>query len=387
LVRSYLTLLRIPDVAKLTAWQLFARLPLGMLSLAILLHVQATSGSYAQAGVVVACVSVAEAIVMPVTARLTGSHGVVVVTMLAALTNGAAMIGLAVAPPNLVLTCALGAAVGASVPPLMPVIRALYPQLVPADVVRALFALDTSAQELIWVVGPVAATFLATAVNTSAPLFLCAAVTIVGSAGFLRGLKKRRPSIARNESAFGRILIQKPVLLAMGTSLTLVASYMALEVGVVTEHGRDVLAGVAIGLSSLGSLIGGIVLGHRHWGIRGLVTMLLVVAAGTAVTGLVDPFAFQMVALFCSGFGFAPALAALYLMVSSGVEEHAATETFGWLNTGALAGAAIGTALGGVASDAHGATGAYAVATLLAVLAALGPPVLRLFGPIRGLSA
>lgn len=387
-MRSYLVLLRTPDVARLTAWQLFARLPLGMLSLAILLHVQATSGSYAQAGVVVACVSVAEAIVMPVTARMTGSHGVVLVTLTAALINGAAMIGLAVSPSNPFLMCALGAAVGASVPPLMPVVRALYPQLVPADVVRNLFALDTAAQELIWVVGPVAATFLATAVSTAAPLFLSAGVTVVGTAGFLHGLKKRRPTIARNESAFGRMLIQKPVVLAMVTSLTLVASYMALEVGVVTEYGRDgVVAGVAIGLSSLGSLIGGIALGHRHWGMRGVVTMLLVVAAGTAVTGLVDPLAFQMVALFCSGFGFAPALAAVYLMVSSGVEEHAATETFGWLNTGALAGAAIGTAIGGVASDAYGASGAYAVATILAVLAALGPPVLRLAGRIRGLSA
>lgn len=387
-MRSYLALLRIPGVVRITAWQLFTRLPLGMLSLAILLHVQAATGSYGQAGAVVACVSVGEAVVMPLTSRLTGVFGVARVVLPAALVNGGAMIALATAPPNPFLLCALGAVLGASVPPVMPVVRALYPQLVPGDVVRALFALDTAAQELIWVVGPVAATLLSTWVSTPSPLIATAAITVTGSIGFLLSLSQRKPRIVRNQSVFGRVLLYKQVVLAMVASLALVASFLALEVGVVAQYDGDgVIVGIAIAISSVGSLLGGILLGHRHLGLTGLVAMMLIVFTGTALIGVLPTLWLQLVVLFASGFGFAPALATIYLMVSSGVEEHIATEAFGWLNTGALAGAAIGTALAGMATDTFGAEGAYLIATILALIAAISPLVVRLAGPIQGLTA
>lgn len=386
-MRSYLALLRIPGIVRITAWQLFTRLPLGMLSLAILLHVQAATGSYGRAGAVVACVSVGEAVVMPFSARLTGVFGVSPVVLSAAVINGAAMVALATVAPNPYLLCALGATVGASVPPVMPVVRALYPQLVPEDVVRALFALDTAAQELIWVVGPVAATLLSTSVSSPSPLFATAAITVVGSIGFVSSLSRRKPRIVRNRSVFGRVLLYKQVVLAMVASLALVASFLALEVGVVAQYDGDgVIVGFAIAISSIGSLLGGILLGHRHLGLSGLVAMMFVVFTGTALIGVISALWLQLLVLFASGFGFAPALATIYLMVSGGVEEDIATEAFGWLNTGALAGAAVGTALAGVATDSFGAEGAYLIATILALIAAVSPLVVRLAGPIGGLT-
>jgi MFS family permease len=95
----------------------------------------------------------------------------------------------------------------------------------------------------------------------------------------------------------------------------------------------------------------------------------------------------QFVALFVAGFGFAPAMAVLYHAVSRGVAESAAAEAFGWLNTGALAGGAAGTAVSGVLNDAWGPIGSYAVAFALAVGAAVSPLVARLAGPVRGFSA
>ncbi|OMC03016.1 hypothetical protein A5734_13170 [Mycolicibacterium fortuitum] len=63
-MRVYRDVLRAPGVLNVTASQLFARLPLGMLNLAILLHVQSKTGAYALAGAAVACVSVGEAVAM-----------------------------------------------------------------------------------------------------------------------------------------------------------------------------------------------------------------------------------------------------------------------------------------------------------------------------------
>ncbi len=386
-MRAYRDLLRVPGVLNVTASQLFARLPQGMLSLAILLHVQGLTSSYALAGAVVACVSIGEAVAMPVTARLAGRAGMVPTLVASAAVNGLSLLMLAAAGSSALLLMALGLLIGASVPPLMPVVRALYPQMVPRDGVRALFALDTTAQELIWVVGPVLATFLASAVSTALPLILSAAVTVLGTTWFLLGARRFRPTISQQKAAFGGVLASRAVLLAMVASLALVASFMALEVGIVADMGRDgVTAGAAIAVASVGSLLGGLTFGHRRLGLGGVVAALAVVAIGTVLFGVADGLVLQFAALFVSGCGFAPAMSSLYLMVSREIEEHVATEAFGWLSSAALVGGAIGTATGGIAVDAYGAHGAVMVATLLAVVAALSPVVARATGPLRGLA-
>jgi hypothetical protein len=297
------------------------------------------------------------------------------------------MLALAFADPSSIVQMLTGVLIGASVPPLIPVCRALYPQMVPRDAVRALFALDTTAQELIWVVGPVAATILASAVSTAAPLILSAGVTIGGTGWFLLSARSFRPRIGRSTSAFGKVLASRAVLLAMVASLALVASFMALEVGVVAAFGDNgVMAGAAIAVASLGSLVGGLAFGHRRIGMVGVVAALALVALGVALFGVVEHPALQFVALFVSGFGFAPAMSALYIMVSQEIAEHAASEAFGWLTSAALAGGAIGTAIAGVATDVYGPGGAIAVSVALAAFAAVSPLIARIAGPLHGLA-
>lgn len=384
-MRAYRDVLRAPGVLNVTASQLFARLPLGMLNLAILLHVQSKTGSYALAGAAVACVSVGEAVAMPISARLAG-RAMTATLVVAALANGAAMLAMAFAGASAALLLMLGVVIGGSVPPLMPVVRALYPQLVPCDGVRALFAFDTTAQELIWVVGPVATTFLASALSTAIPLAASALVTVAGTGWFLLSARRLRPTAPKGASAFGRVMANRAVILAMVASLALVASFMALEVGIVAALGRDGLtAGLAIAVASVGSLIGGLVFGHRRFGLAGLVVALATVAIGTGVFGIVGNVAWEFVALFVSGLGFAPAMSALYLMVSREIADHSATEAFGWLNSAALVGGAMGTAIAGVAADVYGAAGPVVVSTVLAALAACSPLVARMGGPLRGL--
>ncbi|CAN5654518.1 MFS transporter [soil metagenome] len=379
-VRGYADLVRSPGVLGVTSSQLFARLPLGVLSLAILIHVQDRSGSYALAGIVVASVSVGEAIAMPLTSRLAGALGITKTLLTTACINAAATLAVAFAVPNLVLV-ALGLLVGASIPPIMPVVRALYPQMVPADVLPALFALDTTAQELIWIAGPVIATSLTSMVSTAMPLALCSVITVAGTAWLLLNQPMRTLRIERSQASVGKTLAVRAVILAMIASVTLVASFMALEVGVVAGYGEQKgLAGVALAISGFGSLVGGLTLGHRRLSTHGLVATLAVVAIGTACTGLAPDRTFQMLALFFAGFGFAPAMSTLYLAASRAVDTHAAAEAFGWLNTASLVGAAVGTALAGFAQDTFGGTGPFAAATALAMVAVLSPVVL---GPTR----
>jgi hypothetical protein len=72
-------------------------------------------------------------------------------------------------------------------------------------------------------------------------------------------------------------------------------------------------------------------------------------------------------------------------MVSQDTDESVATEAFGWLHSAALVGGALGTATAGMAADARGASGAVAVGTLFAVVAAISPLAARATGRIGGL--
>ena len=386
-MKTYLEMLRVPGIVRITTAQLLARLPLGMLTLAIVLHVEGASESYALAGLVVAFLSVGEGVGMPVTARLAARLGLRRTLLGTAVINAIAMLLLAFVPPDPVSMLILGLVAGASMPPVMPVLRALYPRIVPGRVLPALFALDTTAQELIWIAGPVLATILATTLSTPIPLALSAAVTLIGIGWLVTSPRIRDLEMPVSSGRFGRALIGPAVLLATLASFVLVASYMALELGIVVHFdGHGIMAGLAIAVSGLGSLIGGLALGHRRLGVPGITVCLLLVTLGPVVLMFTQDLLLLMAALFLSGAGFAPAFAALYLMVSRVTDESMTAEAFGWLNTAGLIGGAAGTVAGGVLSDLSGAAGAFTVAALLGAVCIVIPVVWRLRGPIPGLS-
>jgi len=86
------------------------------------------------------------------------------------------------------------------------------------------------------------------------------------------------------------------------------------------------------------------------------------------------------VLLVLNGANCAPAFSNIYLTAQRVAVPGAVTESYAWLSAGTMVGAAIGSALAGVAINEHGAGGGFAVAafgTLLALLSiALGHRVL-----------
>jgi len=378
-VRVYLELARIPGLLRITASQLFARFPLGILSLAILLHVQRVSGSYALAGLVVGSVSAGEAVVVPLTSRLLGRWGIRPTTAVSCVVCAGAIAAISMTGLQPAAYVFVGFVAGASIPPIMPAVRALYPQFVAEHHVRALFSLDTASQELIWIGGPVVATVLSTTVSTAAPLLLAAAVTFGGGLWFISSPRLAGVQLKRSASRFGRVLGNRTMLLAMAISLAMVASFAALEIAVVAHLRSDgALAGVAIAVSSLGSLVGGAAFGSRTLGLTGLTIALTGITGFTALSAVAPDLWLLLPALFCSGLGFAPALATIYAMVSQALREQDTPEAFGWLNTGSLVGGACGTALAGSLSDGFGAQGAFSAATALALAGVVVPLVVAL---------
>jgi MFS family permease len=185
-VSAYGTLLRTPGVGRVIAAQLTARFPFGMLSLAYLLHVERVSHSYGAAGLVLAASSIGQAIAGPLTSRWMGQWGMRPVLILTTSVCAVSMAVVAFVVMPVPLYMAVGFVGGLAVPPVQPAVRTIYPKMVTSAQLTPLFSLDASAQELIWVGGPVITTFVATQISSCAEAssenrgVSCAEVTILG---------------------------------------------------------------------------------------------------------------------------------------------------------------------------------------------------------------
>lgn len=387
---GYVDLLRTPGVARIIAAQLTARLPAGMLSLSLLLHVERVHGSYAAAGLVLAATSIGQAVAGPLTSRWMGAWGMRRVLTLTLVICAGAVFTLALVPLPVPAMMAVGVVAGLSTPPIQPAVRTIYPKMVNSRQLTPLFSLDASAQEIIWVAGPVLATFVATQIATAAAIVLCGTLLVIGGVWFIASPEVGRVRIPRSKRTFGTVLRKPTVLLATVTGFLLVGSCAAVEAGVVAVFGHDgPQAGLILAIWSIGSLVGGLALGHIGMSPWSLARRMTIVFIGTAAAiAIVDQFWWLAVTLLVSGIGIAPALAVIFASVSSSVKFSDTAEAYGWVGTGQLIGAAIGSAIAGFLIDGVGAIGGFWAAAVFAAIGAIVPAVFHRAQPdLRGRDA
>ena len=135
-------LARTPGVLRIIAAQLTARFPSGMLSLGLLFHVEGRTGSYGVAGIVLAALSIGQALAGPATGRLMGRLGIRPVIIVSTVLCAASVASIALfdLPPEGITGLALAA--GLTFPPITSAVRTIYPKLVPAAMLGPLFSLD-----------------------------------------------------------------------------------------------------------------------------------------------------------------------------------------------------------------------------------------------------
>ncbi|MDT0158784.1 MFS transporter [Microbacterium sp. ARD32] len=365
---GYRDLLRTPGVGRMIAAQLVARFPNGMMSLAILMHVEQQSGSYAAAGVVLAAASVGQAIAGPVTSRWMGAWGMRRVLTLTLCVCVASVLCLALLPLSIPGYMAFALLAGLSTPPVQSAVRTIYPKLVNAAQLTPLFSLDASLQEIIWIVAPVLITIVSTQVGTVPGLLLVALILAGGGAWFILSPEVGRVRIPRSRRAFGRVVLKPPVLMATVIGFLLIGACSAVEVGVVATFGHGGLeAGLVLAVFSAGSLAGGLAFGHIPIGPWAMARRLLIVTIGLTLTMISLNVFWLGGTLLLAGIGIAPALAVLFAITTASVKFSETAEAFGWAGTGQLIGAAAGSAIAGILIDANGPAGAYLAAVLFVV--------------------
>ncbi len=373
---TYTDVLRTPGVARIVSAQLLARFPYGMLSLALLLHVQDRLGSYAAAGVVLASSSVGQAVGGPLLARAMGPLGMRRVLVVAISISASLVIAITLLPLNLLGYSILAVLAGLFLPPIQSAVRTIYPKMVPGRLVTALYSLDATAQEIIWVAGPVITTFVAVGISTEAAILTAVAFLVGGGFWFVSSPELTRVRIPKSKQKFGGVLKNRIVVVVILVSVVLIGSFSAVEVGTVAAFGKGSAdAGIVLAIFSIGSIIGGLALGHRPIDPWALFRRLLIVTVGIAAAAFAMDFWWLSLTLLVAGAGIAPALAVLFAVVSSSVKFADTAEAYGWVGTGQLMGAAGGAALAGFAIEAVGAVGAFIVGGVFITLALIASAV------------
>ncbi|SDM72107.1 Predicted arabinose efflux permease, MFS family [Cryobacterium flavum] len=385
-MKSYWTLLRTPGVSRLIGAQLTARFPFGMLSLAFLIHIERIFDSYGAAGLVLGAMSIGQAIAGPLTSRLMGRLGMRPVIIATMFICAVSIVVMSLVPLSVLSLMLIGFVAGLSTPPIQPAVRTIYPKIVNSRQLTPLFSLDASAQEIIWVLGPVIATFVALQVSTTAGILLAAFFLVAGGIWFVSLPEVGRVRIPRSRRKLGVVLKKPEVLLSTIVGFTLVAACAAVEAGVVAVFGHGSAdAGWVLGIFAIGSLIGGLALGHAPIGPWALAARMLIVTIGLALASLWLTFWWLSFALLLAGVGIAPAFAVLFGIVSASVKFSDTAEAYGWVGTGQLIGAAMGSAIAGFSIDHSGPVSAIYVAAGFAALGCIIPALGRRWHPdLRG---
>jgi MFS family permease len=377
-MRAYLDFLRRPHAFRLLGGTLLGRLPNGMGALAIVLFARAHGGGYTLAGVLSAMYGLAMAAGQPVLGRAMDRFGQTRILASGAVAAAAGFAALAVSGLR-PLPVAMGGVLlaGFATPPLEAGLRALWPSVLagPAEV-QAAYALDAAAQELLFTCGPLLV-IAAAAVSEGVALLLTG---LLGVAGTLVVTSSRPSRAWRGERGGGHWAgpLRSPGIRMLIAALTFVGVALGVvSVAVVTyADARHVsyASGLLLALMAAGALAGGIVYGRRPRqgpAYRRLVLLMTGLAAGYLPLMWAPPFPLMPVLAMFAGVFLAPVLACTFTLVDGLAPRGTVTEAFAWLVTAFGVGSAVGAALAGLAGDAAGVHGAFAVAGAGGVLALL----------------
>jgi MFS family permease len=393
MLAPYRALLAVRGGAAFSAAGLLARMPISMQTLGTVLLVSATTGSYGLAGAVSATVALAQALVSPLVSRLVdrlGQARVMVPALAAHVAGLAALVGLVLAEAPSWTLFPAAALFGAAYPPVGSLVRARWAHAVGrSGLLPAAYSWESALDEVIFVVGPILVTVLATGIAPAAGLLVAGAFAGLGGL-LLAGLRRTEPPAhattgGRSVSAarISGVRVLALVSLALGG---IFGSAEVIVVAFAAERDRPAAAGVVLALLAGGSLIAGLAYGAVRWRAslrRRFLIGVTALAAATLTLPLAPNLPALGVVMFLSGFAISPALIAAFGLVEELVPAGALTEGLTWLATGINIGLALSASVSGQVIDAVGARPAFAVtvgcgiaAVVLAVAGArwLGPP-------------
>jgi hypothetical protein len=361
---------------------LLSRVSTSMLNLGLLVAATQAYG-YAAAGLVLMVYALGNAAAGPVRGRVADRREprLVMLWLLAGHTVAWAgmLVGLSTTAP-VGLLCVAAVALGVSVPPAGPVVRGLWPVIVPAERLATTYAFDAALNTATFLAGPMIAgglllVFAAPVVVGVTSLFKLTGDLLVAIAPILRQRREKPPE---RGGFFGPLAIGR-VRLLLGMIVLDTFAFGCLEVAAVAAASGSGTAGVYTSALALGAVVSGIGYGARTWP-GSPRTQLVLLHAGCAVVlagaGLAGAALLVLVAATYALYGLVngPVETLQQVLVGDVTPEGQRIEAFAWVFSVMWAGFGVGTTIAGrLVSDGQpgGALYAAAIAQAVVVVVAL----------------
>ncbi len=370
---------------RLFATSIIARLPLAMLSIGLVVHVQRLTGSFAAAGVVTGVYAIALGVGGPLLGQLVDRRGQTFVLLASASAAAALLVAIAVLPTGapLAVLVALAAGIGVATPPVGACLRTQLPALLSdPSAIGSAYAFEASVLELTWIFGPPLVLCIGALWSTGAALAVGGLVLLLATGSFAaqpasHGWQPPRSARRARGGALRTPAMRTLVIVLVAVGVLLGAVEVAVTAAAKTLDDTTAAAPL-FALWGAGSFAGGLLAARLGGGARTGAGVALVLCALTAGSLALIPAAGSMVALgavlVLAGLAISPTEAALYAMVDAAAPAGTMTEAFAWLATAIEVGGALGAAAAGTLIDRAGPTAAFALAAgagALAILATL----------------
>ena len=397
-VSPYARLFRLPGAKAFCVSAAVARLPISMMGLGIVLALNHLYDNWTVAGTMSASYIFCAAIVTPVYARLFDRFGQRRVGTVALAVQTVVMLGFACGAALRIpipALFALAIAAGLSQFAFGALVRTRWAYALRGSededaLLNTAYALESAIDEIVFIVGPILAAFLATSVHPVAQLFVPAIAAATGGTVFFSltgtqppvmtpvevaaapagsGSGVRGPRInallTRNRRAAGTRV--RSALLYPGVWIVVVVfvvfnmSFTAFDVSVTASMkamGVEQFVGLQLAMFAVGSCVGAIVFGSvrfpgSHWKL--MVLFLAILAGGFVLFRLAMNHLVLLGALeVLAGLVVSPMFATGNLIVKESVPARSLTEGLAWVTTGGSVGASLGSSVAGVVLDAGG---------------------------------
>jgi MFS family permease len=368
---AYRSVFRTPGTAAFCAAGFVMRMPIAIYPIGLVLLIATRTGKYGFAGLLSGVYVVANGLGNPILARLVDRYGQSRILLPAS----------AVHVAGIAVVCLLAKLNSPQWTLLVPTAVAGFGLLAVASLVRArwsfvlagrpelttAYSLESTLDEVIFTVGPLIATLIATQVNAILGLLLGAALVAIGAL-WLQPQRTTEPPPHPAGSPRHRSAVRYPGMPVMTLAAVFMgAVFASAEVAVIAycgQHHRTGASGLVIACLALGSGVSGFFYGARTWraSLRRRFVFQALIFAGLPVLFLAAVNVPTLaVCAFVVGLGIAPTLITAFGLIAEIVPAGTLTEGMAWLITGLSVGYGAASAAVGRIADTHGARFGFSV--------------------------
>ncbi len=255
------------------------------------------------------------------------------------------------------------------------------------------YSFEALVDEIIFVFGPLIATFLSTSITPEAGLIASMIFVVIGQPA-LASLKETEPPANKNVQRNSVSIIRRKSAQAIVLPIFFVGAYFG-SIGIcvvafTNSIDRPGLTGPILAIWALGSGVAALFNGIIKWKLNHA-QLFIYFLAFLAFTSLGFLFADSpltlTIVLFFNGLGIAPFLVTAYSVMEDEVSTDELTEAMTWVITGTPTGGAIGSAIAGQVIDDFGTSQGFLVPVIALFIANLALlPYLKVWIRLRSRS-